>query len=74
MQDKNHKTIYLKDYTPPPYLVTTVALRFELDDFRKHCLLEGLDEIGLTMQSADKIRAFEVGHRERQPWMFDAVH
>lgn len=46
---------------------------FELDGFRKHCLLEGLDEIGLTLQSADKIREFEIGHRERQPWMFDAV-
>jgi len=32
MHDKNHNTIYLKDYTPPPYLVTTIALRFELDE------------------------------------------
>ena len=50
------------------------TINFELDDFRKHCLLEGLDEIGLTMQSADKIREFEVGHLERQPWMFNAIH
>ena len=50
------------------------TIRFELDGFRKHCLLEGLDEIGLTLQSADSIRAFEAKHRERQPWMFDAVH
>jgi 3-isopropylmalate/(R)-2-methylmalate dehydratase small subunit len=49
------------------------TISFELDAFRKHCLLEGLDEIGLTLQSADKIKAFETGHRERQPWMFDAI-
>jgi 3-isopropylmalate/(R)-2-methylmalate dehydratase small subunit len=49
------------------------TIAFEIDGFRKHCLLEGLDEIGLTMQAADKIKAFEVGHRQRQPWMFDAI-
>ena len=49
------------------------VISFELDSFRKHCLLAGLDEIGLTMQSADKIREFEAGHRQRQPWMFDAL-
>lgn len=49
------------------------AIKFDLDAFRKHCLLEGLDEIGLTLQSADSIREFEAGHRQRQPWMFDAV-
>ncbi len=57
-------------------LITTPSGReipFVLDAFRKHCLLEGLDEIGLTLKEADKIRAFEVGHRQRQPWMFDAL-
>lgn len=49
------------------------AISFELDSFRKHCLLEGLDEIGLTLKSADRIREFEIGHRQRQPWMFDAL-
>lgn len=48
-------------------------IEFQLDAFRKHCLLEGLDEVGLTLQMADKIQKFEVGHRQRQPWMFDAV-
>ncbi|MAT52157.1 MAG: 3-isopropylmalate dehydratase small subunit [Porticoccaceae bacterium] len=48
-------------------------IHFQIDAFRKHCLLEGLDEIGLTLQSAEKIQAFETGHRERQPWMFDAI-
>jgi 3-isopropylmalate/(R)-2-methylmalate dehydratase small subunit len=45
-------------------------LRFEIDPFRKHCLLNGLDEIGLTLEHADKIRAFEAKHRAAQPWVF----
>lgn len=43
---------------------------FEIDIFRKHCLLNGLDEIGLTLQHADKIKAFENKRREQQPWLF----
>jgi 3-isopropylmalate/(R)-2-methylmalate dehydratase small subunit len=43
---------------------------FEVDAFRKHCLLEGLDEIGLTLQHAEAIRAFEARHRAAQPWLF----
>ncbi len=49
------------------------TVSFEVDAFRKQCLLEGLDEIGLTLKDADKIRAFEFGHRQAQPWMFDAI-
>lgn len=43
---------------------------FEVDHFRKHCLLNGLDEIGLTLQHADKIREFEMNRRNEQPWLF----
>ena len=43
---------------------------FDIDPFRKHCLLNGLDEIGLTLQQADRIRAFEEKHRIAQPWLF----
>ncbi len=43
---------------------------FEVDAFRKHCLLNGLDDIGLTMQQQDKIKAFEEKHRQAQPWLF----
>ncbi len=43
---------------------------FEIDAFRKHCLLNGLDDIGLTLRDADAISAFEAGHRQRQPWLF----
>jgi 3-isopropylmalate/(R)-2-methylmalate dehydratase small subunit len=43
---------------------------FDIDPFRKRCLLNGLDDIGLTLQHAEEIRAFEAKHRERQPWLF----
>ena len=43
---------------------------FDIDPFAKHAILNGLDEIGLTLKHADKIRAFEARHRERQPWLF----
>jgi 3-isopropylmalate/(R)-2-methylmalate dehydratase small subunit len=45
-------------------------IRFDIDPFRKHCLLNGLDEIGLSLEHADAIRAFEARHRAAQPWLF----
>ena len=45
---------------------------FEIDAFRKHCLLHGLDDIGLTLQESEAIRAFEARHRAAQRWLFDA--
>ncbi|HLV17371.1 MAG TPA: 3-isopropylmalate dehydratase small subunit [Pseudomonas sp.] len=50
-----------------------VQYRFEVDAFRKHCLLNGLDDIGLTLQDADAIKAFEARHRASQPWLFGAI-
>jgi 3-isopropylmalate/(R)-2-methylmalate dehydratase small subunit len=46
------------------------AMRFEIDSFRKYCLTNGLDDIGLTLRHADKIRAFEERRRAEQPWLF----
>ena len=46
---------------------------FEVDEFRRHCLLKGLDDIGLTLEDADKIRAYEQLARERSPWLFDVI-
>ena len=46
------------------------CVRFDIDPFRKHCLLNGLDEIGLTLQHADDIRAFEAKHKASRPWLF----
>ncbi|HEX2565536.1 MAG TPA: 3-isopropylmalate dehydratase small subunit [Burkholderiales bacterium] len=44
--------------------------RFDIDPFRKYCLLNGLDEIGLTLRHADKIRAFEARRKTQYPWYF----
>lgn len=46
------------------------SFSFEIDPFRKHCILNGLDDIGLTLERADEIRAFEAKHRDSQPWLF----
>ncbi len=46
------------------------VIAFEVDEFRKHCLLEGLDDIGLTLQHAEEIKAFEQKRREQAPWIF----
>jgi 3-isopropylmalate/(R)-2-methylmalate dehydratase small subunit len=46
------------------------SFKFEIDPFAKHCLVNGLDEIGLTLQHAEQIKSFEAKHRERQPWLF----
>ncbi|MCY4290136.1 MAG: 3-isopropylmalate dehydratase small subunit [Roseovarius sp.] len=45
------------------------AVRFELDAFKKHCLLEGLDDISLTMEKEDSIDAFERRAKAERPWM-----
>jgi len=46
------------------------SFRFDIDPFRKYCLLNGLDEIGLTLRHADKIRAFEDRRQTQFPWYF----
>jgi 3-isopropylmalate/(R)-2-methylmalate dehydratase small subunit len=46
------------------------SIKFDIDPFAKHCLLNGLDEIGLTLEHAGAIKAFEAKPRERQPWLF----
>jgi 3-isopropylmalate/(R)-2-methylmalate dehydratase small subunit len=47
-----------------------LVMRFEIDAFRKYCLLNGLDEIGLTLRHADKIREFEARRKAQYPWYF----
>ncbi len=44
--------------------------KFEVDGHRKHCLLNGLDDIGLTLQQVENIKAFEIKHRAAQPWLY----
>lgn len=45
-------------------------IAFEVDAHRKYCLLNGFDDIGLSLRQADKIRAFEARRRAEQPWLF----
>ena len=48
-------------------------LAFDVDPFRKECLLKGLDDIGLTLQEEDSIRAFENKHQKKFPWLFQEL-
>lgn len=47
------------------------AFSFEIDPFRKQCLLNGWDDIGLTLRHADEIRAYEERRRQQAPWLFN---
>ncbi len=53
-------------------LADGAEIPFEVDSFRKHCLLEGLDDIGLTLQHVDEIRAYEERRKQEAPWLFTA--
>lgn len=56
--------------------ITTAAgeiISFEIDEFRKHRLLNGLDDIGLTLQHVDDIRAYEKQRQQEAPWLFKNV-
>jgi len=46
------------------------SISFEVDEFRKHCLLNGLDDIGLTLQHVDAIKSYEVARQQSAPWLF----
>lgn len=46
------------------------AIQFEVDSFRKHCLMNGLDDIGLTLAYQDDIKAYEVKTKKTTPWLF----
>lgn len=50
---------------------TGEEITFEVDPFRKHCLINGLDDIGLTLEDADAIRAYEQKRQQQAPWLFN---
>lgn len=56
--------------TSDPAIGSGFDIDFELDQFRRHCLLEGLDEIGLTLEHADDIHAYESKQKEITPWLY----
>jgi 3-isopropylmalate/(R)-2-methylmalate dehydratase small subunit len=49
-------------------------IAFEIDAFHKHCLINGLDEIGLTLAKAKEIDGFEAQQRNNQPWAWSPIH
>jgi len=49
------------------------VFRFEIDPFAKHCLLHGLDDVGLTMKKVERIGDFEARQRAQQPWLYHEV-
>jgi 3-isopropylmalate/(R)-2-methylmalate dehydratase small subunit len=51
----------------------SLSYTFQIDPFRKYCLINGLDDIGLTLRHADDIRAFEERHLARQPWLANVI-
>ncbi|MEQ8514545.1 MAG: 3-isopropylmalate dehydratase small subunit [Chromatocurvus sp.] len=64
---------YTLDVDLPAQVVTTptgAQLAFSVDEFRKQRMLEGLDDIGMTLKSADAIRRFETQWQQRSPWLF----
>jgi 3-isopropylmalate/(R)-2-methylmalate dehydratase small subunit len=48
------------------------VFEFETDDFRRHCLLNGLDDIGVTLEDSDLIRSYEESRRKTAPWLFSS--
>jgi 3-isopropylmalate/(R)-2-methylmalate dehydratase small subunit len=51
----------------------SLSFKFDIDPFRKYCLMNGLDDIGLTLRHADAIRAFEERHLATQPWLANTI-
>ena len=47
---------------------------FDVDPFRKHCLLNGFDDIGLTLQASEDIHAYEAKTKQSRPWVFQEIH
>ncbi|ROT99992.1 3-isopropylmalate dehydratase small subunit [Marinobacter sp. R17] len=60
---------------PAQEVVTPSGERFsfDVDPFRKHCLVNGLDDIGVTLEDSDAIKSYEAARRQSAPWLFDAI-
>ena len=75
-EELEHNIGYELDIDLNAQTVTTDSghsFEFELDPFRKECLLKGLDEIGLTLTSSDLIKDYEIKRERQHPWVFGAI-
>ncbi len=80
---KNSEIDELLEFSKSPNNLATINLpkqevqfgekifKFEIDSFKKHCLIEGLDDIGLTLQKSQKITDFEEKNRQITPWLYN---
>ena len=80
---KNYEVDELLEFSKSPNNSVTIDLpkqevkagekiyKFEIDSFKKHCLIEGLDDIGLTLQKSQKIADFEEKNRQITPWLYN---
>ena len=66
-KNKNYFTIKLEEQTIE--VNHTTLINFEIEPFRKKCLLEGLDDIALTLKKVEKIDLFETSLRQSYPWI-----
>jgi 3-isopropylmalate/(R)-2-methylmalate dehydratase small subunit len=64
--DLDKQTVQAEGQNSAPYA-------FEVESFRKHCLMNGLDDIGLTLQKTDSIDAYETKRKTQTPWLFGAA-
>jgi len=75
-EEMNAQEGYQLSIDLPKQTVTTDSghvFNFDLDNFRKECLIKGLDEIGLTLQNSEEIKAYESKRLQQHPWVFDAI-
>ncbi len=63
-------SIFLIDLTKQEVKINNKAYHFDVDKFRKDCLLEGLDDIGITLQKQSKIDLFETKNQKQLPWLY----
>lgn len=72
-RDEQRQPGYRLTIDLPAQSITTPAgeaIPFQVDEFRKHCLIHGLDDIGLTLKHVEEIRAYEARRRQAAPWLF----
>lgn len=68
---KDHSNSLTVDLENQKITNSKKTYKFQIDNFRKHCLLEGLDDIGLTLKKSDEISNFELNNKEVTPWLYN---
>ena len=69
--DLRSRSEYIKDLKEEKIVYGNNEINFKIDSFKKKCLLEGLDDIALSLKKSDKIQSFEKNLKDRKPWIFN---